>query len=180
MLRRILFLLTVPFAAVIAFAAAASATSTTTINPANAPTGTHLQSGTIGCSVDATTLLVTCNTFELAGVGNSNATGSLDTTYSATVNCTNHGGMLVPVKSSVQTAPTTTGSLSPKNGRLTVPSLDSSPVPTAADFEAAATCPNGNWTKSLQGGSITLTSFTYTLTFAGFSGPYITITGNDP
>jgi hypothetical protein len=178
--RRILFLLTVPFAAVIAFSAAASATSTTNINPANAPTGTHLQTGTIGCSVDPTTQLVTCSTFELAGVGNTNATGSLVTTYSATVNCTNKGGMLVPVKSSVQTAPTTTGSLSPKNGRLTVPSLNSGPVPTAAQFEAQATCPNGNWTKSLQGGSITLSSFTYTLTFAGFSEPYITITGNDP
>jgi hypothetical protein len=50
-------------------------------------------------------------------------------------------------------------------------------VPTAGDFEAAATCPNGNWTKSLAGGSITLSSFTYTLTFAGFTGAYITITG---
>jgi len=179
MLRRILFLLTVPFAAVIAFSAAASATSTTTINPANAPTGTHFF-GTATCSVDTSTLLVTCSSYQLAGVGSSNATGALDTTYSATVNCTNHGGMLVPVKSSAQTAPTTTGSLSPKNGKLTVPSLNSSPVPTAAQFEAAATCPNGNWTKSLQGGSITLSSFTYTLTFAGFSGPFITITGNDP
>jgi hypothetical protein len=167
--------------AVVAFSAsAASAVSTTTINPANAPTGTHLQTGTIGCTVDATTLLVSCTTFELAGVGGANATGSLAATYSATVDCTNKGGNLVPVKSTVQTAPTSTGSLSPKNGRLTVPALNSGPVPTAAAFFAAATCPNGNWTKSLAGGSITLDSFTYTLTFAGFSGPYITITGNDP
>jgi hypothetical protein len=179
-IRRILFLLTVPFAAVIAFSAAASAAQTTTINPANAPTGTHFQVGTATCTVDASTLLVTCSSYQLAGVGNANATGALDTTYSATVNCTNKGGNLVPVKSSVQTAPTTTGSLSPENGRLSVPSLNSGPVPTAAQFEAAATCPNGNWTKSVQGGSITLLSFTYTLTFAGFSGPYITITGNDP
>ncbi len=174
MLRRILFILTVPFAAVIAFSTAASAAITTNINPANAPTGTHLQSGTIGCSVDPATQLVTCSTFELAGVGNANATGALDTTYSATGN---HGGQIVPVKSSVQTAPVTTGSLSPKNGRLSVPSLTSSPVPTAADFEAQATCPNGNWTKELLNGSITLSSFTYTLTFAGFTGAYITITG---
>ena len=152
------------------------ALATTTINSANAPTGTHLQSGTTGCSVDSSSL-VTCNTFELAGVGNSNATGSLAATYSATVDCTNNGGKLVPVKSTTQTAPTTTGSLSPKNGKLTVPSLNSGPVPTAAQFEAAATCPNGNWTKSLAGGSVTLSSFTYTLTFTGFSAPYITITG---
>jgi hypothetical protein len=175
--RRILFLLIAPLAAVIAFSTAASAAITTTINPANAPTGTHLQTGTIGCSVDPATQLVTCSTFELAGVGNTNATGALDTTYSATVQCRNHGGQIVEVKSSVQTAPVTTGSLSPKNGRLSVPSLTSSPVPTAADFEAQATCPNGNWTKELLNGSITLSSFTYTLTFAGFAGAYITITG---
>jgi len=127
--------------------------------------------------VDSSTKLVTCTSYQLNGVGNSNATGALDTTYSATVNCTNHGGMLVPVKSSVQTAPTSTGSLSSKNGSLIVPSLNSGPVPTAADFFAAAKCPNGNWTKSLQSGSITLSSFTYTLTFAGFTGPFIAITG---
>ena len=32
-------------------------------------------------------------------------------------------------------------------------------------------------TKELESGTVTLSSFTYTLTFAGFSGPYITITG---
>ena len=160
----------------VAFSAAA-ASAATTINPAAAPTGTHLQTGTIGCTVNSTTLLVTCSSYELAGVGNANATGSLVATYSATVDCTNNGGKLVPVKSTAQTAPTTTGSLTPKNGRLLVPSLNSGPVPTAEQFFAAATCPNGNWTKSLAGGSITLSSFTYTLHFAGFTGDYITITG---
>ena len=176
MFRRILFLLTVPFAAVIAFSAAASAA--TTINPAAAPTGTHFSAGTSAtCSVDSSTQLVTCSSYQLAGVGNSNATGALDTTYSATVDCTNNGGMTVPVKASVQTAPTTTGSLSPKNGKLTVPSLNSGPVPTNAQFEAQATCPNPNWTKHVRGGTITLSSFTYTLHFAGFTGDFITITG---
>jgi len=179
-MKRISAIAALALLSLLVMASASYATQTTTINPANAPTGTHLQTGTIGCSVDATTLLVTCSTFELAGVGNASATGSLDTTYSATVDCTNKGGKLVPVKSSAQTAPTTTGSLSPKNGRLSVPSLNSGPVPTEADFIANATCPNGNWTKSLAGGSITLESFTYTLTFDGFTGAYITITGNDP
>jgi hypothetical protein len=50
-------------------------------------------------------------------------------------------------------------------------------VPTPEDFFEAATCPNGNWTKSLAGGSITLDSFTYTLHFVGFTGDFITITG---
>ena len=175
MLRRILFLSIAPLAVVIGFSTAASAT--TTINPAAAPTGTHFSAGTSAtCSVDSSQL-VTCSSYQLAGVGNSNATGSLGATYSATVDCTNNGGMTVPVKASAQTAPTTTGSLSPKNGKLTVPSLNSSPVPTAAQFEAAATCPNPNWTKSVRGGTITLTNFTYTLHFAGFTGDFITITG---
>jgi hypothetical protein len=155
----------------------AQAAITATINPAAAPTGTHLQTGTISCSVDAATQLVSCTSYELAGVGGANATGSLVTSYTATVQCRNHGGQIVDVKSQLTTAPTTTGSLSPKNGRLTVPALSSSPVPTAAQFEAQATCPNCNWTKELLGGTITLSSFTYTLTFAGFNSPYITITG---
>ena len=155
----------------------AQAAITTTINPAAAPTGTHLQTGTISCSVDPATQLVTCTSYELAGVGNANATGTLVTSYTATVQCRNHGGQIVEVKSQVTTAPTTSGSLSPKNGRLSVPALSSSPVPTAADFTAQATCPNGNWTKELLGGTITLSSFTYTLHFAGFTGNYITITG---
>ena len=155
----------------------AQAAITTTINPAAAPTGTHLQTGTISCSVNPTTQLVTCTSYELAGVGNANATGTLVTSYTATVQCRNHGGQIVEVKSQVTTAPTTSGSLSPKNGKLSVPALSSSPVPTAADFTAQATCPNGNWTKELLGGTITLSSFTYTLHFAGFTGNYITITG---
>ena len=155
----------------------AQAAITTTINPAAAPTGTHLQTGAIGCSVNQTTQLVTCTQFELAGVGNANAQANLGATYTATVQCRNHGGQIVEVKSQVKAADTTTGKLSPKNGRLTVPQLTSGPVPTAADFTAQATCPNGNWTKELLGGTITLSSFTYTLHFVGFTGDFITITG---
>jgi hypothetical protein len=156
-------------------AVAASAAIVTTFNDAAAPTGTHVQTGTPTCTV--TGLAVTCSSYELAGVGNTNATGSLVANYSATVQCRNHGGQIVEVKSQVTGATATTGSLSPKNGRLAVPSLSSSPVPTAAQFEAQATCPNGNWTKEALTGTITLTSFTYTLHFAGFTGDYITITG---
>jgi hypothetical protein len=49
-------------------------------------------------------------------------------------------------------------------------------APTEQQFLAQQTCPNPNWTPTIPGG-ITLSSFTYTVTFAGFSGPYITITG---
>jgi hypothetical protein len=174
--RSILVIISALFALALAPVAAQAAINVS-IDPSAAPTGTHLQTGTIGCSVDGTTQLVSCTSYELAGVGNSNATGSLVTSYTATVQCRNHGGQIVEVKSQVTTAPTSTGSLSPKNGRLAVPSLSSSPVPTAADFIAQAVCPNKNWTKELLDGTITLSSFTYTLTFAGFTSAYITVTG---
>jgi hypothetical protein len=176
-MRRISILLAALAMLMFGITTSAQAAITTTINPDAAPTGTHLQTGTIGCTVNSTTQLVTCSSYELAGVGNANATGSLVTNYTATVQCRNHGGQIVEVKSQVTTAPVTTGSLSPKNGRLSVPALSSSPLPTAAQFEAQATCPNGNWTKELLGGTITLSSFTYTLHFVGFTGNYITITG---
>lgn len=176
MIRRIAVLLALPFAMVLMTLAPAQA-ATTTINPAAAPNGTHLQSGTIGCSVDPATQLVSCSTFELAGVGNANATATLSTVYTATVQCRNKGGQIVEVKSQVKAVPATTGKLSPKNGRLPVPALSSSPVPTDAQFKSMATCPNGNWTKEVLAGSRQLTSYTYTLAFAGYTGNYITITG---
>ena len=165
----------------IALVAVAALVLTTTValagisfNAAAAPSGTHVQAGTPTCTVSGNT--VSCSSYELAGVGNANATATLSATFSATVDCTNNGGKLVPVKSTVQSAPSTTGQLEPKNGRLAVPALSGPGAPSAASFLAAATCPNGNWTKSLAGGSPTLVSWTYTLTFAGFSGSYITIT----
>lgn len=173
MFRRILFLLAVPFAAVLAFATAASA-STTTVNPANAPTGTHVQTGSPGCTVSG--LNVSCSSFELAGVGHTNARADLSATYSATVVCINGGGN--PSDSQHRgtfTSSTTSGQLSPKNGRLTVPSL-SVTAPTEQQFLAQQTCPNPNWTPTIPGG-ITLSNFTYTVSFAGFNGAYITIAG---
>jgi hypothetical protein len=175
--RRILFLLAVPLAVVIASSTAASASQTTTFDPNNAPQGTHVQRGSPSCMVSG--LDVSCSSFELAGVGNTNATADLSVTYSATVVCINNGGK--PSDSQHQgtfMASTSSGQVSPKNGRLTVPAL-SVTAPTEEQFLAQQTCPNPNWTPTIPGG-ITLSSFTYTVTFEGFSGAYITITGNDP
>jgi hypothetical protein len=155
-------------------ASLASADGVTTIDPAAAPTGTHLQTGTIGCRINADDT-VTCSQFELAGVGNANATADLTVTYTATVQCRNRGGQIVEVKSQIVGATSSTGSLSPENGRLLVPELDSAPAPTAAEFEAQATCPNGNWTKETLTSTIAVSGFTYTLTFEGFDSPYILI-----
>jgi hypothetical protein len=158
---------------VAAISTVALAAITTSTNPANAPTGTHYKSGTASCSVSGTT--VNCTGYTLAGVGNADATASLVANYSGTIDCTNKGGNLVESHTTSFTDSATSGSLSPKNGNLTVPSLTASP--TQREISGATSCPNPNWTATLRSGSLTLTSFTYTLTFAGFSGPYITITG---
>ena len=183
--------------AVLAFAAACSDTATsptsvggplfavspgdvgnvTTLNAAGTASGAHIQSGApIFCTV-ASDLSVTCSgpgDYQINGVGNTNATASLDATYEATVDCTNKGGNLVEVKSQAAGAGATDLTLKSKNGHLTVTQITAS-RPTDAAFTAAATCPNGNWRKSLAPGDPTLVSFTYTLTFAGFSTPAISI-----
>jgi hypothetical protein len=152
----------------------------TTLNAAGTPSGGHIQTGSpVNCVVEQD-LSVTCSgngDYEISGLGNTNGTATLSASYSATVDCTNKGGNLVEVKSQPQTAPTSANNLRTKNGRLTVPVLSSS-TPTQQQFFAAATCPNGNWTKSLAGGSVAVESFTYTLFFAGFGTASILISGS--
>jgi hypothetical protein len=151
-------------------ATVALAAIVTTINPANAPSGTHLQSGAIGCTVGAD-LSVSCSGFELAGVGNTNADVNLSANYSATIDCTNHGGNLVESHTADFSDSSSATVVSRKNGRMAVPAQSASP------FDAPQVCPNPNWTPSIRPGTLVLNSFTYTLTFAGFTGAYITITG---
>jgi hypothetical protein len=144
----------------------------TTINPANAPSGTHLQSGAIGCTVGTDGLTVTCTAFELGGVGNTNAELSLIAEYSGTVDCFNHGGNLVESHETTFTGENT-ATLSPgRNGRLRVGARSVEP-----DLDLAEPCPNPGWTPQFHAGSPTLESLTYTLTVVGFTNPYITITG---
>jgi len=148
--------------------------ATTTINPANAPNGTHFKSGSATCTVGTTS--VSCSGYTLAGVGNINATATLSVVYTATVVCVNNGNNTSDGQHqgsfSSTTGPVT---LQSKNGNLTVPQLTNT-APTEGDFLAQQTCPNPNWTPTIPGG-IHLSSFTYTLQFAGFTGNYITITG---
>jgi hypothetical protein len=176
LIRRAVALVGAPLAACAVSAAAftAAAGASTTITPANAPNGTHFKSGTASCSVSGTT--VTCTGFTLAGVGNTNVSANLSATYSGTVVCRNNGGNLSDSQhQGTFTKTSTSGTLQPKNGNVTVPSL-SATAPTPSQFIAQQTCPNPNWTPELQG-PITLSSFTYTVQFVGFNGAYITITG---
>src|SRR5215216_7005653 len=104
-------------------ASSALATGTPVFNPAAAPSGTHVQTGTPSCSFVTGTQNVTCSSFELAGVGNVDATATLSATYSATIDCRNNGGKVVAVKTGTFEATSTSGEISPVNGRLTVPEL---------------------------------------------------------
>jgi hypothetical protein len=141
-----------------------------TITPANAPSGTHLQSGAIGCAVQSDGLTVTCSAFELAGVGHTNAVVNLSATYSGVVDCRNHGGNVVESHETTFTASNTATLTPDRNGRLRVGSRSVSP-----SLDLAEPCPNPNWTPEFHAGSPTLDSFSYTLTFAGFTGAYITL-----
>jgi hypothetical protein len=137
-------------------------------DPANAPGSSHLTSGSPSCTVNAT-LSIDCSAYVLGGVGHTNANVSLTASYSATIDCTNHGGNLVESHTSTFAASSSGTVTSTRNGQLSVPTRSVSP------FSAPQVCPNPNWTPSIRPGTLTLNSFTYTLTFADFSSPYITI-----
>jgi hypothetical protein len=147
---------------------------TSSIDPSQAPSGTHLQTGTIGCTVN-TDLSVTCSTFELAGVGHTDADVALTASYTAIVDCYNPGvNPQNPIESHTTSfsASSRITVTSAKNGRLSVPAQTVSP------FSVVQGCPNPNWEPVIRAGTLTLTSFTYTLTFEDFfASPYITVTG---
>jgi hypothetical protein len=143
-------------------------------NPANAPGSSHLASGSPSCTVNAD-LSIDCSAYVLGGVGNTNATVDLDASYSAIIDCFNKGtNKNNPVESHTAdfSASSTATVASTRNGQLRVPAQSVSP------FSAPQVCPNPNWTPQIREGSLVLNSFTYTLTFAGFTSPYITITAS--
>ena len=155
----------------VAFADVAPGTYTPTagsFNGANAPGSSHLTSGSPSCTVNADRS-ISCSAYVLGGVGHTNADVSLVASYSATIDCTNKGGNLVESHTSNFSADSSATVASTKNGQLSVPAQ------SVSGFSAPQVCPNPNWTPSIRGGVVTLESFTYTLTFRGFSSPYITI-----
>jgi hypothetical protein len=171
-----LLMLAMAVTATVALAAVSPGIYTPTadsFNSANAPGSSHLTSGSPSCTVNADRS-ISCSSYVLGGVGNTNATVSLVASYSATIDCTNKGGNLVESHTSDFSASSTATVASTRNGQLTVPTRSASP------FGAPQVCPNPNWTPQIRPGTLTLNSFTYTLTFAGFSSPYITITATDP
>ena len=174
--------------AILALAAACNDTTTsptssdkpqfaTSFTALTAPSGAHYRQGSREPTCSVSGISVSCTGTQIAGVGNTDATLLLSVSYSATVQCRNNGGQIVDVKTQgTSTTPAPDDATSLRNGTLTVSSFSASNVPTDEAFESRATCPNGNWTKELLG-TATVSSFTYTLTFVGFSQPAITVTG---
>jgi len=144
---------------------------------ANGPSGAHYANGSAEptCGPVQGTNTFSCNSTTIGGVGHTNATAQLSVTYSGTVQCRNHGGQIVDVKSQTTTGTPSLPLYPDRNGQLVVPTLTVQ-VPTAKTLIDAATCPNGNWTKELQGG-VLLTSYVYTVIFNGYTQPFISITG---
>jgi hypothetical protein len=170
-----LSMLVLGLSASVAFAAVAPGTYTPTagsFNTANASGSSHLTSGSPSCTVNADRS-IDCSAYVLGGVGHTNANVSLTASYSAIIDCYNHGVNPNNAVESHQTSFSPTSSTtvtSSKNGQLSVPRE------TTSFSGAPVGCPNPNWTPTVRPGSVTLNSFTYTLTFAGFTSPYITIT----
>lgn len=184
MFRKIFFILALPLAAILAFSTAALANvapgtyfpDSSSFNSANAPGSSHLASGTVECTVNSD-LSITCSSYTLGGVGHTNANVSLAAKYTATIDCFNPGtNKNNPVESHTSTfSDTSSATLTPsKNGQLSVGQRSVSP------FSAPQVCPNPNWTPKIRPGTLVLDNFTYTLTFVGFSSPYITISATDP
>jgi len=153
--------------------AAASALAVTNFD--NAPQGAHYARGSAEpvCTVTGTT--VTCTGTAIEGVGNTNATVELSVTSTISGVCHNPGVNSKIVEPFSESVTTTTSSelTSTRNGRLVVPAQTTTGTSTE-DFLATFTCPNPNWTAEVTSNVL---SFQYTLTFAGFTEPAISITG---
>jgi len=152
-----------------------STTAPAAVDFDNAPQGAHFAkgSGEPVCTLDGTT--VSCTGTQIAGVGNTNATVTLDVTSTISGVCHNPGKNKKVVEPFSRSVTESNSSLitSTKNGRLIVPAQSTTGVSTG-DFLETFTCPNPNWTPEVTSNVI---SFSYTLVFAGFSDPAIWITG---
>lgn len=148
---------------------------TTTFGSSTSPSGAHYQQG-FGepvCSILGVS--VSCTGTEIGGVGNTDATLLVTVIAEATVQCRNKGGNIVEVKSQLEEETSSDDHTDVRNGTLYVSAFTVA-GPTDEEFLAAATCPNGNWTKLLLGSPV-VRSYQYSLTFDGFNSPAISITG---
>lgn len=141
-----------------------------------APAGAHYRQGSGEPTCQVTGLSVSCTGTQIAGVGNTDADLVLSVAYSATVQCRNHGGKIVEVKTQLTTSSSSDDFTDVRNGTLYVLPV-SNTAPSEQSLVDAATCPNGNWTRLLVEGSAAVQSYSYTLTFIGYTMPVIYFTG---
>ena len=109
-------------------------------------------------------------------MGNLGATETLTLNVTADVVCRNPGSKRMIVEPHSYSATDTTGPipLEPtRNGTLVVPQISGST--SASEIDAAFQCPNTNWEDEVT--NVTVTGYTYTLTFNGFTQPFIVVTG---
>ena len=149
----------------------------TVFSSSTAPTGAHYANGSFEPVCTQSGLAIDCSGTQINGVGHTNASLNLSVAYLAVVDCRNNGGKIVPVKAQLTAAGAVSLDIASKNGALLVPAIatDEEDVPTAAEFEAQAVCPNGNWTREAREETIGTSGYVYLLTFAGFSEPAISI-----
>src|SRR5918994_129743 len=147
---------------------------------ANAPQGAHFArgAGEPVCTFTGPTT-VTCTPTAVQGVGNTNATQTLAVTSTFTGTCSNPGkNPSDPIEPFTESETTTTSTpLFPtRNGRLDIPEISATGT-TSEAFLATFSCPNPRWQANVTG---TAVSFTYTVTFDGFTAPFISLSGTAP
>jgi hypothetical protein len=117
--------------------------------------------------------------YQIDGVGHTNATLVFTADYEASFTCTNGGRQLVEAQAQAAAAAGTPLKIpSNKNGSITVPSASISAPVHVGDTGSGQPCPNRNWTWEIT--SVTLLDYNYTLTFDGFSEPFISNSQTDP
>jgi hypothetical protein len=175
-MKRIFVIAALAISALLVSASAALAVT----NFNNAPSGAHYRQQNVEPVCTETTvpttgaITVSCTGTQIAGVGNTTADLDLAVTGTANFVCHNPGNENIVEPHSASVDEDTSTTLTPsRNGTLVVPaqSVTISPEDAAAQF----TCPNPNWREEFTGFSDL--SFTYSLTFAGFTAPAILITG---
>ena len=161
--------------------AAVPALAVTTFNSNTAPSGAHYRSGfgepvcTPTTNTTTGAITVSCTGTSIGGVGNTNANLLLTVNATANFVCHNPGNDNIVEPHSGTATDSDMATLTPsRNGQLTVGarSVTISPQEAAAQF----TCPNPRWREEFTGFSGG--TYTYSLTFVGFSQPAILISGN--
>ena len=182
-MQRILMVLTVLIAVGMTATGGLAQTTTTPIpvseNLSCAPQGAHYAKNqsapTCSLITNATTNTVTvnCTSTQLGGVGNTNANTVLEVDASADILCHNPGNDNVVEPHTTPITEDASNTDNPtRNGSITISSIGASI--SENDVEQQFTCPNRRWREEVT--DITVTSVTYTVTFAGFTCPVFSAT----